>query len=457
MRVHVLGICGTFMGGLALLARELGHEVSGSDLGAYPPMSELLRASGIPMSEGYDPATLNPAPDVLVIGNAFSRGNPLVEYALERDIPYMSGPEFLARHVLHGRWVLGVAGTHGKTTTSSMLAWILEHAGLRPGYLIGGAPANFAAPARLGDTPFFVVEADEYDSAFFDKRSKFVHYRPRTLILNNLEYDHADIFPDLDAIKRQFHHLVRTVPGNGMIVMPSDDEALMEVIESGCWTPLQRFRRGGRQPRAGEWGARLNERGFTLYEGDEVRGEVCWNIPGVHNVDNALAALLAARHAGVPLAAGLAALAEFRGVRRRLELRGEVHGVRVYDDFAHHPTAIASTVDALRRRIGRNRIVAVLEMRSNTMKMGVHRETLAPALAGADEVILLRSPGLGWPLEEVAEAIGPRCAVLDTVADIVTRIAAQASPGDHILIMSNGGFEGIHDRLLAALAGHGEL
>jgi UDP-N-acetylmuramate: L-alanyl-gamma-D-glutamyl-meso-diaminopimelate ligase len=445
------------MGGLALLARELGHEVSGSDLGAYPPMSELLRASGIPMHEGYDPATLDPAPDVLVIGNAFSRGNPLVERALERDIPYMSGPEFLARHVLQGRWVLGVAGTHGKTTTSSMLAWILEHAGLNPGYLIGGAPANFDAPARLGDAPFFVVEADEYDSAFFDKRSKFVHYRPRTLILNNLEYDHADIFPDLDAIKRQFHHLVRTVPGNGMIVVPADDEALAEVLEAGCWTPQQRFRRGGRPAGAGEWGTRLHERGFTLYQGDEARGELCWNIPGVHNVDNALAALLAARHAGVPLAAGLAALAEFRGVRRRLELRGEVHGVRVYDDFAHHPTAIATTIDGLRRRVGRNRIIAVLEMRSNTMKMGVHREALGPALEGADEVVLFRSSALGWPLEEVATSLGARCQVLDSVGDIVARLAAQATPGDHILIMSNGGFEGIHDRLLAALAGHGDL
>jgi UDP-N-acetylmuramate: L-alanyl-gamma-D-glutamyl-meso-diaminopimelate ligase len=457
MRVHVLGICGTFMGGLALLARELGHEVSGSDQGAYPPMSELLRDSGIPVNEGYDPKVLDPAPDVLVIGNAFSRGNPMVEYALERGIPYMSGPEFLARHVLQGRWVLAISGTHGKTTTSSMVAWILEHAGLSPGYLIGGAPANFAAPARLGNTPFFVVEADEYDSAFFDKRSKFVHYRPRTLIMNNLEYDHADIFPDLDAIKRQFHHLVRTVPGNGLIVMPSDDEALADVIAAGCWTPVQRFRRGGQPPQAGEWGARLHDRGFTLLEGDEVRGELSWNIPGVHNVDNAIAALLAARHAGVPLAAGLAALAEFRGVRRRLELRGEVHGVRVYDDFAHHPTAIATTIDALRRRVGRNRIIAVLEMRSNTMKMGVHRESLAPALVEADEIILLRSPGLKWSIDEVAAAVGPRCQVLDSVADIVSRIATQAAPGDHVLIMSNGGFEGIHDRLLAALAGHGEI
>lgn len=457
MRVHVLGICGTFMGGVALLARELGFEVSGSDLGAYPPMSDLLRASGIPMHEGYDPDALRPAPELMVIGNAFSRGNPLVEYALERDIPYVSGPEFLARYVLPGRWVLAVAGTHGKTTTSSMLAWILEHAGLHPGYLIGGAPANFDSPARLGDAPFFVVEADEYDSAFFDKRSKFVHYRPRTLILNNLEYDHADIFPDLDAIKRQFHHLVRTVPGNGMIIVPSDDEALADVLAAGCWTPLQRFRRGGQPAPAGEWGVQLRERGFVLCDGDQARGELSWDIPGVHNVDNALAALLAARHAGVPLVAGLEALAEFRGVRRRLELRGEVHGVRVYDDFAHHPTAVATTIDGLRRRVGRNRIIAVLEMRSNTMKMGVHRETLAPALAGADEIALYRSPGLRWPLEEVAVSLGPHCRVYDSVGDIVARLAAGATPGDHILIMSNGGFEGIHERLLAALAGHGGL
>src|SRR5690554_5305163 len=441
MHIHILGICGTFMGSLAILARELGFQVSGSDANVYPPMSTQLEEQGIALCDGFKAEHLQPHPDLVVIGNAMSRGNPAVEYVLDRGLDYCSGPEFLARHVLPGKWVLAVAGTHGKTTTSAMLAWILEYAGLHPGYLIGGVLKNFPVSARLGDSDFFVVEADEYDSAFFDKRSKFVHYRPRTLIMNNLEYDHADIFPDLDAIKRQFHHLVRTVPGNGLIVMPSDDEVLADVIAAGCWTPVQRFRRGGQPPQAGEWGARLHDRGFTLLEGDEVRGELSWNIPGVHNVDNAIAALLAARHAGVPLAAGLAALAEFRGVRRRLELRGEVHGVRVYDDFAHHPTAIATTIDALRRRVGRNRIIAVLEMRSNTMKMGVHRESLAPALVEADEIILLRSPGLKWSIDEVAAAVGPRCQVLDSVADIVSRIATQAAPGDHVLIMSNGGFE----------------
>ena len=441
------------MGGIALLARELGFEVSGSDRNAYPPMSTLLQASGIPLHEGYDPAQLDPAPDLLVIGNAFSRGNAMVEHALDRGIPYTSGPEFLARYVLPGRWVLAVAGTHGKTTTASMLAWILEHAGLAPGYLIGGAPRNFAAPARLGATPFFVVEADEYDSAFFDKRSKFIHYRPRTLVLNNLEYDHADIFPDLAAIQRQFHHLLRTVPPSGLIVAPADDAALAEVIGMGCWTPLERFRRGASGAQASdEWGARLRPDGFTLCRGDAVVGELRWELMGRHNVDNALAALLAARHAGVPLAAGLAALAEFQGVRRRLERRGTVGGVHVYDDFAHHPTAVESTIDGLRRGVGDGRIVAVLEMRSNTMKLGVHRDTLAPALAGADEVVLFQPPDLGWSLRHVAEALGPRCRVLDTVAAIVDYLAGQARPGDHILVMSNGGFEGIHERLIGALA-----
>lgn len=461
MRIHVLGMCGTFMGGVALLARELGFEVSGSDQNAYPPMSTLLRESGIPLHEGYDPAQLDPPPDLLVIGNAFSRGNALVEHALDRGIPYVSGPEFLARYVLPGRWVLAVAGTHGKTTTASMLAWILEHAGLSPGYLIGGAPRNFSAPARLGATPFFVVEADEYDSAFFDKRSKFVHYRPRTLILNNLEYDHADIFPDLDAIKRQFHHLLRTVPRSGLIVAPADDEAIADVLTMGCWTPLERFRRGGEEAQSptDEWSAQLLEdgKGFTLRHGAEMLDTLRWPLLGRHNVDNAVAALLAARHAGVPWRASLDALAEFGGVRRRLELRGEVAGIRVYDDFAHHPTAVASTIDGLRlslngsRGVGAARIIAVLEMRSNTMKMGVHRETLAAALAGADEIVLLQPRGLNWSLQPVADALGTRCRLFDSVDGIIAHLAAGTRAGDHVLIMSNGGFEGIHERLLGAL------
>ncbi len=458
MRVHILGVCGTFMGGLALIARELGHEVTGADLNAWPPMSTLLAGSGIPLIEGYDPAQLDPVPDLLVIGNAMSRGNPVVERALAQGIPYTSGPEFLARHVLQGRWVLAVSGTHGKTTTSSMLAWILEYAGLSPGFLIGGAPHDFPAPARLGATPFFVVEADEYDSAFFDKRSKFVHYRPRTLIINNLEYDHADIFPNLDAIQRQFHHLVRTVPANGLIIAPRDDANVDAVLAMGCWTPTERF---GRHAFAGPgdrgWTTRVPEGGgpgFTILQDGERVGEVRWDVPGRHNVDNALAALLAARHAGVPPSAAIDALSEFGGVRRRLERRGTVRDVTVYDDFAHHPTAIATTIDGLRRVVGGgDRLVAVLEMRSNTMKMGVHREQLAPALAGADEVLLFRPHDLGWPLEAVATAVGPHCRVFTTVQEIVEHVAAGARPGDRVLVMSNGGFENIHERLIEAL-GH---
>ncbi len=448
MRVHVLGVCGTFMGGLALIARESGFEVSGADQGAYPPMSTLLADSGIPLVEGYDPAQLDPAPDLLVIGNAMSRGNPVVERALADGIPYTSGPEFLARHVLPGRWVLAVSGTHGKTTTSSMLAWILEYAGLAPGFLIGGAPHDFPAPARLGATPFFVVEADEYDSAFFDKRSKFVHYRPRTLVINNLEYDHADIFPDLAAIQRQFHHLVRTVPGNGLIIAPRGVEAIDATLAMGCWTAVERFGDDG-----SGWSARplADGRGFTVIQDGRTIGEVGWQLSGRHNIDNGLAALLAARHAGVPPATAIAALAEFGGVRRRLELRGTVRGIAVYDDFAHHPTAIATTIDGLRRAVGDARLVAVLEMRSNTMKMGVHRDRIAPSLAGADEVLLYRPSGLGWPIEEVAGTLGPRCRVFDSVQAIVTHVAETAADGDHVLVMSNGGFENIHQRLIEAL------
>jgi UDP-N-acetylmuramate: L-alanyl-gamma-D-glutamyl-meso-diaminopimelate ligase len=459
MRVHVLGVCGTFMGGLALIARELGLEVSGADLNAYPPMSMLLTESGIPLVEGYDPAQLDPAPDLLVIGNAMSRGNPVVERALAQGIPYTSGPEFLARHVLPGRWVLAVSGTHGKTTTSSMLAWILEHAGLAPGFLIGGAPHDFPAPARLGAAPFFVVEADEYDSAFFDKRSKFIHYRPRTLIINNLEFDHADIFPDLDAIKRQFHHLVRTVPANGLIIAPQGDAAIDDVLAMGCWTPVERFSAStGAGPDASGPGwvthpFDIDGQGFVVLQDGERIGEVRWNVIGRHNADNALAALLAARHAGVPASVAIDALSGFRGVRRRLERRGTVQGVEIYDDFAHHPTAIAATIEGLRGRIGGDRLVAVLEMRSNTMKMGVHRAQLAPALAGADEVLLYRPTDLDWPLEAVADAVGPHCRIFATVQAIVEHVAGAAGSGDRILVMSNGGFENIHERLIEAL-GH---
>ncbi|MCC6301725.1 MAG: UDP-N-acetylmuramate:L-alanyl-gamma-D-glutamyl-meso-diaminopimelate ligase [Gammaproteobacteria bacterium] len=454
MRVHILGICGTFMGGLALIARELGLTVEGSDLNVYPPMSTQLENSGIRLYGGYRPEHLEPAPDLVVIGNALSRGNPAVEHVLNRGLDYVSGPEFLARHVLKDRWVLAVAGTHGKTTTSSMLAWILEYAKLKPGFLIGGAPLNFPGSARLGDAPFFVVEADEYDSAFFDKRSKFVHYRPRTLIMNNLEYDHADIFPDLAAIRRQFHHLVRTVPGSGLIVSPAGDPELDAVLGMGCWTPVERFRADDAAGDAAHWRARpLSADGgeFAVLHGGREIGAVRWELSGRHNMSNALAAIVAARHAGVPPAEAIAALAGFRNVRRRLELRGTVGGIAVYDDFAHHPTAIATTLEGFRRRVGAARVIAVLELRSNTMKMGVHKEQIAPALALADEVILFQPPDLGWSLGEIAEAIGPRARVFDRVQSIIDHLKANSRGGDHILIMSNGGFENIHSRLLEAL------
>jgi UDP-N-acetylmuramate: L-alanyl-gamma-D-glutamyl-meso-diaminopimelate ligase len=453
MRVHILGIGGTFMGGIALLARELGFDVDGSDRNVYPPMSTQLADHGIRLYEGYRPEHLEPAPDLVVIGNALTRGNPAVEHVLDRGLDYASGPDFLARHVLKDRWVLAVAGTHGKTTTSSMLAWILEYAGLKPGFLIGGAPLNFSGSARLGDAPFFVVEADEYDSAFFDKRSKFVHYRPRTLVMNNLEFDHADIFPDLAAIRRQFHHLVRTVPGKGLIITPAGDAELDSVLAAGCWTPTEHFRADGAADAAHWWTRPLSASGseFAVMHGSTEMGAVRWQLSGRHNIHNALAAIIAARHAGVPPAEAIAALGEFLNVKRRLELRGTVGGVTIYDDFAHHPTAIAATLEGFRHSVGPARIVAVLELRSNTMKMGVHKELLAPALAQADEVILYQTPDLGWPLQEVADAIGPRCRVLDRVQSIIDHLVAHSRSGDHILIMSNGGFENIHQRLLEAL------
>ncbi len=453
MRLHVLGICGTFMGGLALLAREAGHAVSGSDANVYPPMSDQLRAAGIEVREGYDPRHLDPEPDCVVIGNALSRGNPAVEHVLDRGLSYTSGPQWLADHLLGGRWVLGVAGTHGKTTTAAMLAWILEEAGLAPGFLIGGVPLDFGVSARAGRAPFFVVEADEYDTAFFDKRSKFVHYRPRTAILNNLEFDHADIFPDLAAIQRQFHHLVRTVPGTGLLVAPANDANLDAVLAQGCWTPVERFTAEGQAASSG-WNSRdvaPGQAAFTVcFDGVEL-GRVTWEQSGQHNVANALAALAAARHAGVPPAVGIAALGRFRGVRRRLELRGTVRGVAVYDDFAHHPTAIATTLAGLRGRVGAARIVAVLEPRSNTMRLGHHTAALAPSLAGADRVLLYRPPDLGWNLDEVVAELGPRGSRHDTLDDLVDATCAWVGAGDHVVIMSNGGFGGVHGRLLDAL------
>ncbi len=458
MRLHILGICGTFMAGIALLARELGHTVSGSDAHAYPPMSTLLQQHGISVQDGYRAEYLRPAPDVVVIGNALSRGNPAVEYVLNEGLRYTSGPQWLAEHVLGQRWVIAVAGTHGKTTTSGMLAWLLESAGMAPGFLIGGVPQNFGVSARVGDTPFFVVEADEYDTAFFDKRSKFVHYRPRTVVLNNLEFDHADIFPDLDAIKRQFHQLVRTVPATGLIIEPDDDAEIANVLEMGCWTPRQSF---GLTPGA-QWQAHLcrsDGSEFDVHVGGEHVGTVSWDLVGEHNVRNGLAALAAARHVGVAPSIAIEALPKFRNVRRRLEVRGRVGGITVYDDFAHHPTAIATTLAGLRAKVGEQRIWAVLEPRSNTMRLGIHREALAPALQSADRIALFEPPQLSWSLDVVAAQLGSRAQVYPSVDDIVRSIVSEASAGDHVVIMSNGAFDSIHEKLLRGLrdadaAGH---
>ena len=439
------------MGGIALLAREQGIQVSGADANVYPPMSTQLAEQGIELHDGYETAHLKPVPDAVVIGNALSRGNVAVEKVLNEGLNYTSGPQWLAEQVLRDRWVLAVAGTHGKTSTASMLAWILDYAGLHPGFLIGGVPANFGCSARLGGSPFFVVEADEYDTAFFDKRSKFVHYRPRTLVLNNLEYDHADIFPDLAAIQQQFHHLVRTVPGNGLIIENGDDDNLAHMLAMGCWTPRETFSVVGSD--AG-WQAGLQGTDGScfdvLLEGT-VQGRVTWDQLGLHNVQNALAAIAAARHAGVPVAQAIAALEEFRGIKRRLEVRGTVNGVTVYDDFAHHPTAIASTLQGLRNRVGDARILLVLEPRSNTMRMGVHRGTLAVSMRDADRIWLYDPANLDWALVDVAEETAVPTRVSNSVQSIVEEVVGESRPGDHILVMSNGGFGGIHGKLLDGL------
>jgi UDP-N-acetylmuramate: L-alanyl-gamma-D-glutamyl-meso-diaminopimelate ligase len=451
MHVHILGICGTFMGGIAALAQAAGHRVTGSDRNVYPPMSTQLEQLGIGLTEGWDPAQLEPRPDVVVVGNALSRGNPVIEAVLDRGIPYTSGPQWLAEHVLRDRWVLAVSGTHGKTTTSSILAWILEYAQLRPGFLIGGIPGNFHVSARLGDAPFFVVEADEYDTAFFDKRAKFVHYRPRTALLNNLEYDHADIYPDMVSLRRMFHQFVRTVPGQGRLIVNGVDDELAQTLAMGCWTPVDRFGRDD----STEWSVHALAADWSEFEvrqrGAPV-GRARWDLIGAHNAENALAAVLAARHAGVEPRIGLAALAEFRNARRRMEVRGTVRGVTVYDDFAHHPTAIATTLDGLRHRVGRARILAVLEPRSATMKLGVHKDTLAGALESADRVWFYAPPDLGWDPAQSIAPLGSRAAMARDVDTLAAAIAAEARDGDHVLVMSNGGFGGLHGKLLAALA-----
>lgn len=457
MHIHILGICGTFMGSLAVLARELGHQVTGSDQNVYPPMSTQLEAQGIGLMEGYSADHLKPVPDLVLIGNALSRGNTEVEAVLNRNIDYMSGPEWLSREVLRHRWVLAVAGTHGKTTTTSMLLWILEQAGFDAGYLVGGVPNDFPVSARLGTSDFFVIEADEYDSAFFDKRSKFVHYRPHTLILNNLEFDHADIFDNVEAIERQFHHLVRTVPSNGLIVRPAVDPHLDKALELGCWTKIQETSVGSEVGYMSDWRAELLKADgseFMVVHREQPVAAVKWSQTGLHSVRNGLAAIVAARHVGVTPDHAVSALSRFSGVKRRMELLANVDGVQVYDDFAHHPTAIASTLEGLRNKVGAEPIVALIEPRSNTMQQGVHQQTLLPSAAAADHVVWANLNQMDWLPELVAagdDADSPRHCVESTLEALIGRVVGQATAPCHIVIMSNGGFGGIHQKLIAEL------
>ena len=451
MHLHILGICGTFMGGLAAIARAAGHTVTGCDANVYPPMSTQLAALGITLTEGFDPVQLRDVArdaDVFVVGNVVSRGNPLMEAILDAGRAYVSGPQWLFEHVLADRWVLAVAGTHGKTTTAAMLAAILEHAGLNPGFLIGGVPLDFPVSARLTDSAFFVIEADEYDTAFFDKRSKFVHYRPRTAILNNLEYDHADIFPDLAAIETQFHHLVRMVPGQGRLIVNGGDPNLARVLARGCWSEVERFGLAEVPGTGPDW--TIAGDGAILL-GGAPQGTLRFGQAGRHNQLNALAALAAARHAGVPVAHGLAALAGFQGVKRRLEIIGVVRGVTVYDDFAHHPTAIAVTLEGLRRKVGAARVLAVLEPRSNTMKMGAVKDALPGSLAGADRVFCYAAH-LNWDVAGAMAPLGAKASVFEDLDTLVAAVAAEARSADHVLVMSNGSFGGVHGRLLTRLA-----
>lgn len=445
LHIHILGICGTFMGGLALIAREFGYTVSGSDQNVYPPMSTQLEQQGIQLMNGYRAENLDCKPDLVVIGNALSRGNPEVEAVLNRGLPYVSGPQWLAEHVLQHKWVLAVAGTHGKTTTTSMLSWILEFNGFKPGFLIGGIPLNFGISARLGESDFFVIEADEYDCAFFDKRSKFVHYRPRTAILNNLEYDHADIFEDLDAIKKQFHHLVRTIPGEGLLITPACEQHIAEVLDMGCWTPVSKTGIDGES----QWQARLLRADASQFEvllAGQVQGEVHWSLSGRHNVLNALSAIAAAHHVGILPKDAISALQAFQNVKRRMEVIVKSRGITVYDDFAHHPTAIETTLDGLRKQVGKEKILAIVEPRSNTMRLGVHTQTLAESLAAADHAVIYQPENLGWDLSKLLQYANniELCADLDS---IVSRIKAEMGQTCHVLLMSNGSFGGIYQRL----------
>jgi UDP-N-acetylmuramate: L-alanyl-gamma-D-glutamyl-meso-diaminopimelate ligase len=446
MRLHILGVCGTFMSGIALIAREQGHDVSGSDMNVYPPMSTQLAQQGIKLMEGYDPAHITEDVDCVIVGNVIRRGNPAMEYVLSIGIPYISGPEWLAQHVLRDRWVLAVSGTHGKTTTTSLLTWILEQAGYKPGFLIGGIPENFGVSARLGKHPYFVIEADEYDSAFFDKRSKFLHYRPKTAIINNLEFDHADIFPDLAAIKQQFHYFVRTIPGNGLIVH-AQDENIDDVLKLGCWTPTATV--GDEGSYSAEW-LKPDGSSFRVKYQDETIAEVNWGLLGRHNVHNALAALAAAHHAGIDLKEAVQSLASFKNVKRRLEVKGSAKDIVIYDDFAHHPTAIATTLAGLRAKIGQARLVAVLEFGSYTMRSGVHKERIQEALKDAD-IIICKATESDWGLGTLLQGFKQPTALYDDVEALIHGLTAKLLPGDHVVVMSNSGFGGVHGKLLQAI------
>ncbi len=451
MKFHVLGICGTFMGGAAALAREIGHAVEGSDQNVYPPMSTQLEQLGIALKTGYEAAHISADVDAVVIGNALSRGNSAVEHVLNAGIPYLSGAQWLAEHVLRGRRVLAVAGTHGKTTTSSLLAYLLDAAGLAPGFLIGGVPENFGVSARLGTGNDFVVEADEYDTAFFDKRSKFVHYRPQIAVLNNLEFDHADIFPDLAAIERQFHHLIRTVPGNGLLIVNGEDSAIAQVLAMGCWTPTERFGIDGDF----DWTAILTNSDGSAFEvcyRGKPLGSVHWSLLGRHNVMNALAAIAAAHAAGADIAKVIAALTDFVSVKRRLQILGNPRGVTIYDDFAHHPTAIRTTLAGLRARVGKAKIIVAIEPRSNSMRLGAHAAELAPSLNDADTVVFLQRPNLPWDAQRVTDALRGQGSVVSTVEAMIEQLSRSVASGDHVVFMSNGGFDGAPQKLLAALS-----
>jgi UDP-N-acetylmuramate: L-alanyl-gamma-D-glutamyl-meso-diaminopimelate ligase len=451
MHIHILGICGTFMGSLAQLAKSLGHKVTGSDANVYPPMSTQLEQAGIELIQGFDPVHLDPAPDLVIVGNAMSRGNPSVEYVLNKGIAYTSGPQWLHDYVLPGKWVLAVAGTHGKTTTSSMLTWILEYAGKKPGFLIGGVTKNFPTSARLGESEFFVVEADEYDSAFFDKRSKFVHYNARTVILNNLEFDHADIFPNLAAIQTQFHHLVRTVPGNGLIISPINDQALNQVLQKGCWTPKSYFTLDNT---ACEWQAQLQSddgSAFSIIHQGKSVAEINWQQSGLHNVNNALAAIIAAQHIGINPNISAKALENFAGVKRRMECLADIDSIKVYDDFAHHPTAIKTTLAGLRAKVGTEKIIAIIEPRSNTMRMGVHKDALGKSTVDADMVLWYQPANVDWAMNDVVNKSPVPAKLLRDLDDLVKTAVSLKEKNTHFVIMSNGGFGGVHQKLIAAL------